>query len=105
MDRDQIEPNQYDPEKGQPDTSGYSLEAARCADAEDRAHQQPEVEPPGMDQQPLEDVLVTAQVRTAHAARVIEMGERAFDPFAPLAHQAPSAPSANPSAIAIHGHL
>src|SRR5260370_18947328 len=100
MGRDQIESDVCCAKKGQTDTCGQVLEAARCADAEDRADQEPEIEPTGMDQQPLEDVLVTAQMRAAHAAGVIDMRERPFDPFATLAHQASAASAANPSAIA-----
>jgi hypothetical protein len=32
-----------------------------------------------MDQQPLEDVVVTAEMRAAHPARLVEMREGAFD--------------------------
>ena len=42
---------------------------------------------------------MAAQVRPTHAARVIEMGEGAFDLLAPLTHQAPAASGANPATI------
>jgi hypothetical protein len=58
---------------------------------EERAHEQAEIEPAGMDQQPLEDVGVTAQVGAAHTPCVIEVRERAFDQFAAPPHQTPSA--------------
>jgi hypothetical protein len=44
-----------------------------------------------MDQQPLEDVGVTAQMGATHTPGVIEVRERAFDQFAAPPHQTPSA--------------
>src|SRR3990170_3778622 len=105
MDRDQIESGEKYAEQGQTDTRGHALKAAWRSDTTGGAHQQAEIEPAGMDQQPLEDTRVTAQMRAAHAVCVIEMGERAFDPVAALAHQAAAAAAANPSAIAIHRRL
>jgi len=81
------------------------LETTRRPHPEDRAQQQAEIEGAGMDQQPLEDVGVTAQVGTAHAPGVIEMRERAFDQFAAPPHQTPSAWSTNPPAIPIYRRL
>jgi hypothetical protein len=49
------------------------------------------IEPASMDQQPLEDVRMTAQMGTAHTSGVIEVRERAFDQFATPTHQTPSA--------------
>jgi hypothetical protein len=67
------------------------LETTRRPHREDRAQQQAEIEPAGMDQQPLEDVRVTAQVGAAHTPGVIEVRERAFDQFAAPPHETPSA--------------
>src|SRR3981189_1347825 len=58
-----------------------------------------------MDQQPLEDIRVAAQMRATHPTGVIEMREGAFDPPAPLTHQAPAARSTNPAPISIHRGL
>jgi hypothetical protein len=63
-----------------------------------------------MNQQALEDIGVAAQMRAAHPARVVEMREGAFDPLAPLTHQAPAARATKPPPIGIHqgpgcGHL
>src|SRR5206468_5270036 len=63
------------------------------------------VDAAGMNQQPLEDVLVPSQMRATHAARVVDVRERTLDPLAALAHQAPSASSTYPAAIAIHRRL
>ena len=70
----------------------------RCAVARVEA----ESEAPRMNQQALQDVRVAAQMGAAHAARVVEMREGAFGPFAPLTHQATAARSTNPTTIVIH---
>src|SRR6202795_4640605 len=59
----------------------------------------PRLKPPRMNQQALEDIGVTAQVGAAHTASVIEMRKGAFDPLAPLTHQAPAARATNPPPI------
>ena len=51
-------------------------------------HDESEIESTGVNQETLQDIRVAAQVRTTHAARVIEMRKGAFDPFAALPHQA-----------------
>jgi hypothetical protein len=58
-----------------------------------------------MNQQALEDICVAAQMRAAHPTTVIEMREGAFDPLAPLTHQAPAARSTNPAPISIYRGL
>ena len=45
-----------------------ALQTTWRTDSEDPADQQPEIEGAGMNQQPLEDVLMTSQMRAAHAA-------------------------------------
>ena len=67
------------------------LQSARRAAAEQVAHNEPEVEAPGMNQQALEDIGVAAQMRAAHPTGVVQMREGAFDPLAPLPHQASAA--------------
>lgn len=42
-----------------------------------------------MDQLPLKDIFVAAQVRTPHATGVIAVGKAAFHQFAPPAEQTP----------------
>src|SRR5258708_23435990 len=83
------------------DDAQAALQAARRPDADQMTHDEPEIESARMDQQSLEDVRVTPQMRPAHAAGVVEMRERAFDPFATLPHQAASPGPANPPAIAV----
>src|ERR1017187_7430763 len=58
-----------------------------------------------MNQQALEDIGVAAQMCAAHPTGVVEMREGAFDPLAPLTHQAPAARSTNPATIGIHRAL
>src|ERR1700675_1720347 len=81
------------------------LIAARRADADQVAHDEPEIEASRMNQQTLEDVRVAAQMRAAHPTGVIEMREGAFDPLPPLMHQAPAAQATNPPPIGIHRGL
>src|ERR1700730_656181 len=82
-----------------------ALQTTWRADSEDPADQQPEIEGAGMNQQPLEDVRMTAQMRAAHASRVVEVRERALDPLTASPHQAASSSAANPATIAIHRRL
>jgi hypothetical protein len=75
------------------------LQPARRAAADQVAHDEPEIEAPRMNQQALEDIGVAAQMRATHPTGVVEMREGAFDPLAPLTHQAPAARSTDPSTI------
>src|ERR1019366_5324862 len=81
------------------------LQPARRADAEQVAHDKPEIKAPRMNQQALEDIGVAAQMRAAHPTGVVEMREGAFEPLAPLTHQAPAARTTNPATIVIHRGL
>ena len=74
------------------------------ADADQVTHDEPEIEATRVNQEALQDIPVTAQMRS-HTPGVIEMRERAFDPLAALAHQVPAASSPNPATIAIHQRL
>jgi hypothetical protein len=38
-------------------------------------------------QYPLEDILVTPQIHTAHRSSLIQMGNRSFEQFSPPPHQ------------------
>ena len=68
-----------------------ALQAARRADSDQVPHDESEIEATCMNQDAFQDIRVAAQMRAAHAARVVEMREGAFDPLAALTHQAPSA--------------
>src|SRR6202051_3246049 len=81
------------------------LQPARRAAANQVAHDEPEIEAPRMNQQALEDISVATQMRAAHPTGVVKMREGAFDPLAPLTHQAPAARSTNPPTISIYRDL
>jgi hypothetical protein len=70
VDGDQIEHDQDDVIEDRAYATGHALKAAGGSDTEGRAQQQSEVEPAGVDQQPLATVRVTTQVCAAHPARV-----------------------------------
>ena len=57
------------------------LEPARSAHADQLTHDESQIEAPRVDQQPLADVRLTAEVHTAHSAGLIEMSKRAFQPL------------------------
>src|SRR5438045_5611575 len=78
------------------------LQPSRRADANQVTHDEPEVEATGMNQEALQNVRVTPQVRPPHPTGVIEMRKRTLDPLAALAHQSASPSAANASAIGIH---
>ena len=68
-----------------------ALQAAWGADADQLTHEQPEIEAANVDQQPLQDVGVPAQVDAAHAAGFVEMGKGPLQAFTaePQQTQAP----------------
>ena len=69
-----------------------TLEAPRCADADQVAHDEPEIEAARMNQDALQDVGVPTQMRAAQRAGFIQMGVRALKIFA-AAPQEPLSPS------------
>jgi hypothetical protein len=72
---------------------------ARCAKADRLTHDEPEIEPTGMNQEAFQNVRVTAQMGTAHAPGVIEMGERVLDHLAASRHRAAVPRSADPPTV------
>jgi len=54
------------------------LECARRANADQVTHEKPEIEAARMDQQPLADVRVSAEMHATHATGFVEMRERTF---------------------------
>jgi len=68
-------------------------------------HQEPEIERACVDDQPLEDILMPAQVDPAEPAGVIDMRKGPFDVLPAALHQLLSARAADPTAIAIDGLL
>ncbi|SFF43935.1 hypothetical protein SAMN02745121_08984, partial [Nannocystis exedens] len=56
-----------------------ALEGPRFPDSVDLSHDQAQVESGGVDDQPLEDIVVTADVDPAHSAGVEHVREGPFD--------------------------
>src|SRR4051812_39955708 len=81
------------------------LQPARRADADDLTHDEPKIETTRMNQETLQDVRATAQMRTPHATGVVDVRERAFDRLAAAPHQPPSASAPDAATIAIHRRL
>lgn len=58
-----------------------------------------------MNQEALQDVVVSTQMRTSHPTRLIEVRKRPLGEFRPAPPQAPSAGAPQTAAIAIEGGL
>ena len=82
-----------------------ALQPSRRADPDQVTHDEPEIEATRMNQDALENVCVSAQMRSPHPTRVIEVRERAFDRLGASTHQAPSTGTTNRATIAIHRRL
>jgi hypothetical protein len=78
------------------------LQASRLADSERRAHQQREVEPGYVNQQPFQYVASASKVRAAHPACVVAVRERPFHQLPTLPQQRLAPWAANPTPVAIH---
>jgi hypothetical protein len=59
-----------------------ALEGSRRAHAAERPQQQPEIQCGGLQQDPLQDVVVTAPVNSSHPSGFVEMRKRSFQAFA-----------------------
>lgn len=73
------------------------LQPAWRANADQLSHEEAEIEATGVDQQPLQDVGVAAEVHAAHAAGVVDMSEGAFEELATPPQQAQATGPADPS--------
>src|SRR6516164_4555935 len=78
------------------------LQPARRADADQLTQEEPEIEAARVDQQPLADVRVAAQVHTAHPAGLVEMREASFQALTAKPQQTQAACAANAPTIAVH---
>ena len=78
-----------------------SLEPSWGAAPERRPHEKAEVERARVDEHPLQDVLMPAQVRAPEAPGVIQVGEGAFDVLATAPEQALAARAADAPSIAV----
>jgi hypothetical protein len=79
------------------------LQPSRCADADQLSHQQPEIEASGVNQQPLPNVGVAAEVHATHPTGLVEMGKRPFQSLTPESQQAQAPRAADAPTIAAHG--
>ena len=94
----------YGDEDGQ-DARGAALQAPWRADAEVLAHREPQVEAAAMNQQTLQDVVVSPQVRASHPAGLIEVGKRSLGEFRPSPPQASPAGASETAAIPMDGRV
>src|SRR5437879_6328451 len=82
-----------------------SLQPSRRAAPERLPHEQTEVERARVDKQPLEDVVMAAQMGAAETAGVVQVGEGALHVFAATPHEPLTAHTEHASAIAVHRAL
>ena len=94
----------YGDEDGQ-DARGAALQAPWRADAEVLAHREPQVEAAAMNQQTLQDVVVSPQVRASHPAGLIEVGKRSLGEFRPSPPQTSPAGAPETAAIPMDGRV
>ena len=66
------------------------LQASRRTHSEDGPHEEAQVEPADVDEQPLQDVGVAPQVGATHPAGLVEMRVRPFQVLAAVALQSPA---------------
>ena len=79
-----------------------ALEAPRRSVSRQFPHYEAQVERAGMNEQPLDDVVVTPQVSSSHAAGFIHMSKTSFHSFSALTQQPFSALSPDPSPVLIN---
>src|SRR5262245_48285401 len=75
------------------------LETPRRANADEGAHQKPQIETSTVHEEPFQDVHVAAQMRAPHATRFVEVCVRAFQSLTATALQRPPARTANTAAV------
>src|SRR3989454_265587 len=78
-----------------------SLQPSRRAAPECLPHEQAEIERAGMNEQPLQDVVMAPQVRAAEAAGVVHVGEGPLDVFAAASHDPLASRPAHAPAISV----
>src|SRR5687767_1538306 len=78
------------------------LQSARCADANQLTHEQPEIETTGVDQQPLQNARVPTQVHAALPTGLIEMCKGPLQTLRAESQQAQATRVTNASTIAAH---
>ena len=85
--------------------SGPALKASGSAEADDLTHEEPEVASAGVDEYPLEDVRMAAQMHAPHTAGLVLVSKGPLEPFASLAlHPLATIPPV-PAAVRVHDGL
>ena len=84
------------------DDAEAALEASRRADADQLSHEEAEIEAAGMNQQPLPDVGMAAEVHATHPASLIEMGKGTLQACTAEPQQTQAPRPADTPTIAIH---
>src|SRR5215831_5800328 len=77
------------------------LQAARRPDAEERSHEEPEIEAAAVNQQAFQDVRVAAQMRAPHPAGLVKMRVRLFQSLAATPLQPTPPPAAHAATIRV----
>ena len=90
MTRDRVRERADQRQKRHKDRGDASLQPAWRADADQLPHEQAEIEAASVNQQPLQDVWVTAKVGPSHAAGLIHVREGTFQQLAPHPLQPPA---------------
>ena len=80
-----------------------ALEGARRADPEERSHPQAEIECASVHEQPLQHVLMAADVRAAEATGFVEMRAWSLEQFPASAEEPFTAAAPDATAIRVHG--
>ena len=79
-----------------------SLQAPWRADADERPHQEGEVEAADVHEEPFQDVRVAAQMDAPHATGFVEMRVRSFQPLAAAPLQRPPTHAADTPPVRVH---
>src|ERR1700730_10909186 len=79
-----------------------ALEGPWSADAEEAPHPETEIERAGMHEQPLQDILVAADVHATQSTAVVEMRTGPFEQFPASSQKAFAASATDAPAIGVH---
>src|SRR4051812_21917237 len=102
MTHDSLSNDANEREKSSQGRTEPSLQPSWRANADHLTHEEPEIEAARVDQQPLPNVAVAAEVHASHAAGFIEMGKRSFQAFTAEPQQSLTARASNATPIPVH---
>src|SRR5579862_6965198 len=89
-------------EQEQKQHSAEIIPLAGRAGAQQLAENQAQIEPRHMDQLPLENIVVLAQMRSPHSTCLVAMGEAAFDQLSPPSQQALAIVALDPPPVVVY---